>query len=54
MEERRNEKLIHGRRIEWLEDNRLIRVVAEKLKYAESIGWWEEYGMLVRKYGFMD
>ena len=46
LEERREmKKLIYGRRREWLEHNRLVKVVAEKVKDTGSIafGWWEEY-----------
>ena len=39
-------KLMYGKRLEGLEDNRLVKIVAEKLKDAGNVGWWGEYGAL--------
>ena len=51
LEERREgKKLMYGKRLEGLEDNRLVKIVAEKLKDAGNVGWWGEYGALQRKY----
>ena len=51
LEERREgKKLMHGKRLEGLEDNRLVKIVVEKLKDAGNVGWWGEYGALQRKY----
>ena len=33
-----------------MEDNRLVKIVAEKLKDAGNVGWGGEYGVLQRKY----
>ena len=39
LEERREgKKLMYGKRLEGLEDNRLVKVVAEKLKDAGNVG----------------
>ena len=44
------EKLTHGRRAEGLEDNQLIKPVAEKLKAAACSGWSGECArVLLRK-----
>ena len=51
LEERKEgKKLMCGKRLEGLEDNRLVKIVAEKLKDAGNVGWWREYGALQRKY----
>ena len=51
MEERREaKKLLYGKRLEGLEDSRLVTVVSQKLKDAQNVGWWEEYGVLLGKY----
>ena len=42
------------KRLEGLEDNKLVNIVAEKLKDAGNVGWWGEYGALQRKYGITD
>ena len=43
-------KLMYGKRLEGLEDNSLVKIIAEKLKDAGNVGWWGEYGALQRKY----
>ena len=51
MEERREaKKLLYEKRLEGLEDSRLVTVVAQKSKDAQNVGWWEEYGVLLGKY----
>ena len=41
MDERREmKKVIYERRTEWLEDNRVVKVVTNELKETWSIGWW--------------
>jgi len=52
LEERREAKtLLYGKR---LEDSRLVKVVVQKLKDAENVGWWEEYGVaMLRKYAWV-
>ena len=47
---KKQKKLLYGKRLEGLEDSRLVKVVAHKLKDAQNVGWWEEYGVLLRKY----
>ena len=47
-------KLMYGKRLEGLEDNRLVKIVAEKLKDAGNVGWWGEYGALQRKYAITE
>ena len=55
LEERREErKLLYGKRLENLEDSRLVKVVAEKLKNTGGVGWWEEYELLQRRYGLAE
>ena len=39
-EGREVKKLMYGKRLEGLEDNRLVKTVAEKLKDAGNVGWW--------------
>ena len=41
---------MYGKRLEGLEDNRLVKIAAEKLKDVGNVGWWGEYGALQRKY----
>jgi len=51
LEERREvKKLMYGKRLEGLEDNRLVKILTEKLKDARIVGQWEKYGALQRKY----
>ena len=51
LEERREvKKLMYGKRLEGLEDNRLVKIVAEKLKDAGNVGWW----VLQRKYAITE
>ena len=55
LEERREaKKLLYGKRLEGLEDSRLGKAVAEKLKEAGNVGWGEEYGVLLRTYGLTE
>ena len=40
LEDRREEeRLMYGKRLEGLEDNRLVTIVEEKLKDAGNVGW---------------
>ena len=41
---------MNGKKLKGLEDNRLVKIVAAKLRDARNVGWWEEYGALQRKY----
>ena len=41
---------MYGKRLEGLEDNRLVKIVVEKLKDAGNLGWWGQHGALQRKY----
>ena len=51
-EERREEKkMLYGRRFWELGEERLVKLILEKLKESGSIGWREEYEVLLRKYG---
>ena len=55
LDQRREErKLLYGKRLENLEDSRLVKVVAEKLKNTGGVGWWEEYELLQRRYGLAE
>ena len=40
----------YGKRLEGLEDNRLVKILAEKLKDAGNVRWWGEYRASQRKY----
>ena len=52
LEERREEKkMLYGRRFWELGEERLVKLIVEKLKESGSIGWREEYEVLLRKYG---
>ena len=52
LEERREEKkMLYGRRFWELGEERLVKPIVEKLKESGSIGWREEYEVLLRKYG---
>ena len=54
LEERREEKKkLYGRRF-WelyIGEERLVKLIVEKLKESGGVGWREEYEMLLRKYG---
>ena len=41
---------MNGKKLKGLEDNRLVKIVAAKLRDARNVGWWEECGALQRKY----
>ena len=41
---------MNGKKLKGLEENRLVKIVAAKLRDARNVGWWEEYGALQRKY----
>ena len=52
LEERREEKkMLYGRRFWELGEERLVKLIVEKLKESGGVGWREEYEMLLRKYG---
>ena len=43
-EERREEmKVLFGKRLEGMEESRLVKMMVEKLREDREIGWWEEY-----------
>ena len=49
--ERREEmKVMFGKRLEVLEEGRLVKVVVNKLREDGGFGWWEGYEVLRRKY----
>ena len=49
LEERREEKkTLYGRRFWELGEERLVKLIVEKLKESGSIGWREEYEVLLR------
>ncbi len=55
LEERPEEKkLLFGKRIDNLEDDRLVKIVAEKLKNMGGVGWWGEYEVLQKRYGLSE
>ena len=43
-------KVLFGKRLEGMEESRLVKVVMEKLREGGGIGWWEEYEFLRRKF----
>ena len=52
LEERREEKkMLYGRRFWELGEERLVKLIVEKLKESGGVGWREEYEMLLRKHG---
>ena len=51
-EERREEKkVLYGRRVERLDESRLVKVIMEKMQDCGSVSWQGEYDQLLRKYG---
>ena len=51
LEQRREEmKVMFGKRLEVLEEARLVLKVVNKLREDGGFGWWEEYVVLRRKY----
>ena len=54
LEERREEKKVFGRRMWELEDDRLVKVIVDKMKEAGGVGWREGFEVLVRKYALED
>ena len=52
LEERREEKkVLYGRRVERLDDSRLVKARMEKMQDCGSVSWQGEYDQLLRKYG---
>ena len=45
---------MYGKRLEGLEDNRLVEILQKRLKDAGNVGWWGEYGALQRKYAITE
>ena len=43
--------MLYGRRFWELGEERLVKLIVEKLKESGGVGWREEYEMLLRKYG---
>ena len=39
----------HGRRVERLDDSRLVKVIMEKMEDCGSVSWQGEYDQLLRK-----
>ena len=50
LKERREEKMLHGRRVERLEDSRLVKMIIKKVR---DSSWQGEYDVLLRKYGLV-
>ena len=46
--EEENMKLWFDKRLEGMEESRLVKMVVEKLREDGGIGWWEEYELLRR------
>ena len=47
LEERREEmKVLFCKRLEGMEESRLVKMVVEKLREDGGTGWWEEYEVL--------
>ena len=54
LEERREEKnILYGRRVERLDDGRLVEVIARKREECGRISWWGEYDQLLSSMGWM-
>ena len=52
LEERREEKkMLYGRRVERLDDRRLVKMIMKKMRDYGSASWQGEYDVLLRKYG---
>ena len=43
--------MLYGQRFWELGEERLVKLIVEKLKESGGVGWREEYEMLLRKYG---
>ncbi len=43
--------MLYGRRIGRLDNDRLVKTIAMEMKARGNLSWWEEYGILLRKYG---
>ena len=41
--------MLHGRRLERLDDSRLVKVIARKMEECGRVSWWGEYNQLLRK-----
>ena len=51
MEEARGEKkVLYGRRLDRLDDSRLVKAIARKMEECGKVNWWGEYDHLLRKY----
>ena len=35
--------MLHGRRVERLDDSRLVKVIMEKMQHSGSVSWQSEY-----------
>ena len=46
--------MLYGRRLERLDDSRLVKVIARKMEECGRISWWGEYDQLLRQYGLDD
>ena len=46
--------MLYGWKFWELGEERLVKLIVEKLKESGSIGWREEYEVLLRKYGLED
>ena len=52
LEERREEKkVLYGRRVERLDDSRLVKMILEKMQDCGNFSWQGEYDLLLKKYG---
>ena len=51
LEARREEiKVLSNKRLERIDENRLVKIVVEKVRENRGIWWWEEYEVLRRKF----
>ena len=50
-ERREKSKVLFGRRLWEMEENRLVEMMVEQLTEEGGVGWREEHEVLVRKYG---
>ena len=50
LEERKEEMKVFGKRLEGMEESRLVKMVVEKLREARGIRWWAEYEILWEKF----
>ena len=46
--------MLLGRRLERLNDSRLVKLISRKMEESGRISWWGEYDQLLRQFGLDD